>query len=76
MRNDGVSVEPPTFYDWLLKNTKYVTDYKRLLNTYQIFQFNNNTELENWKNIEIIEKSINKESLKQIMEKEGFVFAN
>jgi hypothetical protein len=68
--------KPYGFYVWLLKNTKYVTDYKRLLNTYQIFQFNNNTELENWKNIEIIEKSINKESLKQIMEKEGFVFAN
>jgi hypothetical protein len=67
---------PYGFYVWLLKNTKYVTNYKRLLNTYQIFQFNNNTELESWKDIEILEKPMNKEQLQQIMEKEGFVFAN
>jgi hypothetical protein len=67
---------PYGFYVWLLKNTKYITDYKSLLQTYKIFQFNNNTELENWKNIEIEEKKMDKQALQEIMKKEGFVFAN
>jgi len=66
---------PYGFYVWLLKNTKYITDYLRLLNTYKIFQFNNNTDLENWNNIEVIENEINNVALKEIMGKEGFVFA-
>jgi len=66
---------PYGFYVWLLKNTKYITDYSRLINTYRIFQFNNNTDLENWDNIEIIEKELNNVALKEIMGKEGFVFA-
>jgi hypothetical protein len=68
--------KPFGFYVWLIKYTKYITDYKKLLEIYQIFQFNNNTELENWQNIEIIEKQINMEDLQLIMEKEGFVFCN
>jgi hypothetical protein len=67
---------PYGFYVWLLKNTKYVTDYKKLLSVYKIFQFHNSTELENWKNIEFIEKPLDQIMLKEIMEKEGFVFAN
>jgi hypothetical protein len=66
---------PYGFYVWLLKNTKYITDYSRLINTYRIFQFNNNTDLENWDNIEVIENEINNVALKEIMGKEGFVFA-
>lgn len=66
---------PYGFYVWLLKNTKYITDYSRLINTYRIFQFNNNTDLENWDNIEVIEKELNNVALKEIMSKEGFVFA-
>jgi hypothetical protein len=65
---------PYGFYVWLLKNTKYITDYSRLINTYRIFQFNNNTDLENWDNIEVIEKELNNVALKEIMGKEGFVF--
>jgi hypothetical protein len=65
---------PYGFYVWLIKNTKYITDYKKLLNIYQIFQFNNNTELENWGKVDIIEKPMNNDALKEIMGKEGFVF--
>lgn len=65
---------PYGFYLWLLKNTKYITDYKKLLNIYQIFQFNNNTELENWKTLIVDEKPVNKDELRRIMEQEGFVF--
>jgi len=62
------------FYSWLNKNTKYITDYNHLLKTYQIFQFINSSELENWNNIEIVEKPVNNTELKIIMGKEGFVF--
>jgi len=62
------------FYSWLNKNTKYVTDYNHLLKTHKIFQFCNCTELENWNNIEIVEKPVNNVELKSIMGKEGFVF--
>jgi 5'-3' exonuclease len=65
---------PYGFYVWLVKNTKYIKDYKKLLNVYQIFQFYNNKELENWDNIEAIEKPMNNEALINIMKKEGFVF--
>jgi hypothetical protein len=66
---------PYGFYVWLLKNTKYISDYSHLINTYRIFQFNNNTDLENWDNIEVIENELNNVALKEIMGKEGFVFA-
>jgi len=67
---------PYGFYVWLLKHTKYITDYKMLLQIYQIFQIRNHMELENWRNIEIEEKPMNKLALQEIMNKEGFVFAN
>jgi 5'-3' exonuclease len=67
--------KPYGFYVWLLKNTKYIADYKRLLNTYQIFQFSNNIELEIWNSVDFMEKQVDNEKLKLIMEKEGFVFA-
>jgi DNA-directed RNA polymerase subunit H (RpoH/RPB5) len=65
---------PYNFYVWLIKNTKYITDYKKLLDIFQIFKFSNNTEFENWDNIDVIDKPINEIALKEIMGKEGFVF--
>jgi hypothetical protein len=67
-------IKPIEFYVWLVKNTKYITDYKKLLDIFYIFQFYNNEELEKWKNIEIVEKLVNNKQLKCIMEKDGFVF--
>jgi hypothetical protein len=66
---------PYGFYLWLVKNTKYVSDYNGLLKTYMMFRFNTN-EFEQWDNIDIIEKNVDKKELEEIMEKEGFVFAN
>ena len=63
------------FYLWLVKNTKYVNDYNHLLKTYKLFQLCNNAEMEKWENLEITGKPENKEELKIIMEREGFVFA-
>jgi hypothetical protein len=59
-----------------LKNTSYIKDYKQLTEIYKVFQFTNDNELENWKDIEFVEKSVNKELLQSIMEKEGFLFLN
>jgi hypothetical protein len=66
---------PYGFYLWLVKNTKYVTDYGGLLKTYMMFRFNIN-EFENWNNIDIVEKNVDTKTLEEIMEKEGFIFAN
>lgn len=66
--------KPYGFYVWLVKNTKYINDFKKLLNVCQIFQINNDDELENYKDIEFIEKPVNYDLIKEIMSKEGFVF--
>jgi flap endonuclease-1 len=70
----SITDKPYGFYVWLIKNTKYITDFNNLLNTYKIFQINNDTELEKWNNIDIVEKTVNQKELKKIMEMEGFVF--
>ena len=62
------------FYVWLVKNTKYITDYKALLVTYMMFNCNNCIELEKWKTMEIQTGKIDKERLIEIMEPEGFIF--
>jgi len=68
---------PYGFYVWLVKHTNYITDYKKLLMVYQLFQFNNHNddyESEQWKQLEIVEKPVNQPELESIMEKEGFIF--
>jgi len=63
-----------SFYIWLIKHTKYVTDYKTLLRTYQIFHYHYMTDMERWNNIVIDDKKADINAIKKIMEKEGFVF--
>jgi hypothetical protein len=64
------------FYIWLIKNTKYIDNYEKLLDIYKIFNFNDFAFLNEWGNIEITNKEINKQELKCIMEKEDFIFNN
>jgi len=64
-----------SFYIWLIKNTKYITDYDKLLDVYKMFNFNSLIHLKEWENIEIINKPINKKGIMEIMEKEGFYFS-
>lgn len=68
-QNKGLSID---FYDWLSLNTEYIKDMKMLLKTYDMFL------LENYDfsdlHIEKREKDIDREKLKTIMEKEGFIF--
>lgn len=60
-----------SFYIWLIKNTKYIIDYSKLLDIIKMFNFNS---LKEWENVEIINKSVDKEKIKYLMEDEGFVF--
>jgi 5'-3' exonuclease len=62
------------FYVWLVKNTKYITDYKALLNTCKMFSCNNCDELEKWRTVEIQYRLPNQEQIRKIMEPEGFIF--
>jgi len=69
-------LKPLEFYVWLVKNTSYIENFKKLLHTYQMFQINYEIDLEKWNNIEIQEKPVNMDAIKNIMGNEGFVFSN
>uniref|UniRef100_A0A6C0HT09 XPG N-terminal domain-containing protein n=1 Tax=viral metagenome TaxID=1070528 RepID=A0A6C0HT09_9ZZZZ len=56
----------PTFYTWLVQNTKYITDYNNLLKIYQIF---NNDDLKEWDNMEIPDKKMDLLLINEIMKK-------
>jgi 5'-3' exonuclease len=62
------------FYDWLVKYTKYVNDIESLNNIFNLFQLENHNELDTWKNINISNKPVNEKALREIMEKDGFIF--
>lgn len=66
--------KPLEFYVWLVKNTKYVGDFSKLLRTYQLFQIENNNELKQWDNLVIEPKTQDINKLKKIMNTEGFIF--
>jgi len=57
-----------SFYIWLLKSTKYITDYTKLIDVYKNYKYYEN------KNIEIIQKNKNMDLVKDIMIDEGFIF--
>jgi hypothetical protein len=64
------------FYDWVLHNSNYITDYDILLSIVKIFDVSKSTE-----NASIVERidqvsfsEIDMTSLKSILEKDGFVF--
>ena len=63
------------FYVWLVKNTKYVTDYAKLLKTYMLFQIENNNNLKELDNLKIENLPQDMDKLKEIMALDGFVFA-
>ena len=64
------------FYIWLLKNTKYIKDYRELINIFQMFNGKNYSQYKNMV-LNIISNEIKPDTLKihKLMETEGFVFA-
>jgi len=53
------SEKPLEFYVWLVKNTKYVSDFLHLLITYQLFQIDKNIDLKKWDDLNLETKSEN-----------------
>jgi len=73
---DTDNIKHHEFYIWLMKNTKYIKDYRELINIFQMF---NGKNYDQYKHMEfnIISNEIkpNTSKLHKIMETEGFVFA-
>ena len=63
------------FYIWLLKNTKYIKDYRELINIFCIFNGKNYVHYDRMSFVIPNEKGIDKTKLHTLMEMEGFVFA-
>jgi len=64
------------FYDWLRDKTDYIKDYEDLTKIYNLFELNNNEHrvLKNFENIKIMNGSIIKEDIHNIIQNEGFIF--
>jgi hypothetical protein len=72
---DKCKDKPLGFYVWLVKNSKYITDYKELLNVYKMFTCNNCDALEKWQHMEIHQIGVpNQGNIQRLMEPEGFVY--
>lgn len=70
------ATKPLEFYVWLVKNTKYVDNYLKLLKTYQMFQLNHNEEFETIIANKPQTSKLNINRVQDIMREEGFVFAS
>ena len=70
------NLENVGFYDWLRDKTDYIKDYDELIKIYKLFELNNeeHTLLKNFENIKIMNGSIIKENIRNIIRKEGFIF--
>ena len=64
------------FYEWLDENTSYVDNIYNLYGVVSLFNLGNMPEYKNFEKIRIMNSPINKSILKNIMEKEDFIFVN
>jgi len=66
--------EIESFYQWLKKNN-YIEEYEKLMNIYNMFDIDHNKDhLKEFENIKIMNGNLNKENLKNILKKDGFLF--
>jgi flap endonuclease-1 len=64
-----------SFYDWLLKNTNYITDYELLIKIGKMFDLSeNHGNLDIFKRIRIENGPIIDAYIREIMKEEGFLF--
>jgi 5'-3' exonuclease len=64
------------FYEWLEKNTKYITDVIDLYTVHSLFTLEDMDEYKQYEKLKIVNGPINKSNLITVMEKEDFIFAN
>jgi len=63
------------FYEWLLQNSDYISDYEILKKICNMFDLNNNRKLSNIvENIKITNTQVNSFELKNILKLDGFIF--
>jgi len=70
---DNLSNKEP-FYEWLEKNTDYVSNICELYEIHLLFSLENMQEYKQYDKIKIVNGPINYECLKDIMKKEDFFF--
>jgi flap endonuclease-1 len=75
-KEENESYEIGKFYNWLLENTNYIEEYSiNLLNkTTSMFNFNEN--IKDFENIKITNRNVIFSEIKEILKKDGFIFAN
>jgi len=64
------------FYEWLDENTSYVDNIYNLYGVVSLFNLGNMPEYKDFEKIRIMNSPINESILKDIMEKEHFIFIN
>ena len=63
------------FYDWLLENTNYIRDSENLKKIYNIFDLSKGHDnIKVFENVKIINGTIMKDNIKQILKTDGFIF--
>jgi 5'-3' exonuclease len=64
-----------TFYEWLIDNTEYISDLDLLKKINKMFTLdNNNSNLDIFKEIKIVNGPIKQDEIEKIMEEEDFIF--
>lgn len=62
------------FYIWLLKNTKYITDFNELMRVYRLFQGTQFTEYDKINFVIKTPASPNLKEIQTVLQNEGFIF--
>ena len=77
-KNTEIKNEDMRFYDWLLENTNFLESYNNELYkiNYSMFCFNDYDYLKEFENIKIANKNILFTEMKELLKKDGFIFAN
>ena len=73
-KKDYSNSSKESFYEWLEKNTTYVSNICELYKIHLLFSLENMEEYKQYDKVKIINGPINYECLKDIMKKEDFIF--
>lgn len=74
MRSSNENENKRSFYEWLLENTKYISDYELLQKIYAMFDLSVDDRLTKFEQVSICNGPINYADLHEILKTEGFVF--
>ena len=74
MRSSNENENKRSFYEWLLENTKYISDYELLQKIYAMFDLSVDDRLTKFEQVSICNGPINYADLHEILKTEGFMF--